>query len=1006
MACDTNDGSKNLLQLANHVLQRIGMKKIECISQCNDKFFHRIYERMLGESLIDQNSKNDTIEVMTKNIQAIIDSLSEDVLGIDISHVSASSIVNKDQEHVRCLLEIFDGLLQYVLEGVDEDVGDDCDDSNLLDENHEILSDVMEEEFGKRNGLHITHAAEYGTDSVTWQSGDNSHTVVWSDVGAHSPSGESTATDELIYIARTSGNSTDELIREAQDIQKDLSISFQNHDYDGGEQKGVEKQSLNHWLTCIPSATSSDSMPHDNANELNRQKVRSKKIKQVKPVAITQQLLEATSPTLLDPSIASSILDEANAPGDDNGECISAFKDSVSTKDDSDLSISSLQVENPTQTILTSTALTSEITPIEPMSSADTESMEITDEKIEAKVCHIQKHRGPTETKSNRQGELPHKIILVDQVEGGKLQSNVDVSLSSAANSRSKQLSELSERLLKLQNEVRPHISNGGQSEVLDADIPIPVALDTQVCENTSTLHENTGKLETDEKAEQVDTVPQKKDKGKVSFQLDSHVDTYEYPLSDTEVDYSVLSSLGAPNQESSSSVLTHKEKKSKNLKKRTQQKRNFTQRHKEQDSSSCADDTTVSSQATPPMEKRYLRRDERLHKLHKSLKAEDKENKQDIMKLSNRYNKHHGKLLNQKKTVEKQSNLQAKRQKQAEVDMEQFSTSPTCRPGRPSLRLKTTSDNKYAAKLSAIYGKGSPRKQLPPTSPAKTSANKGQKRSASTSPVARRRLKTTTPLVLEENQILPLMEEEFPFLHLSPHTAKLMWQKQLRQVGTLRKYGQSHKSLRTRQTIEDAYKKQSALTTMMKKEIEHNRRLKELKERQEQDTVVKRNLKERRQRSARARRYYNEYAVQNKARMLKKRTKEEKIFKQLFEDGLEIQKQRINEMRAYAREQKEKNAKKQQDELDSLENFYKDKFACLAESVAQEKQDLQLREKSQKQVLNKMRTNMRQRMETDLRDIQEQLNTDEDSCFFRQLDADVLKKEFQLATYKASKLK
>ena len=69
----------------------------------------------------------------------------------------------------------------------------------------------------------------------------------------------------------------------------------------------------------------------------------------------------------------------------------------------------------------------------------------------------------------------------------------------------------------------------------------------------------------------------------------------------------------------------------------------------------------------------------------------------------------------------------------------------------------------------------------------------------------------------------------------------------------------------------------------MMKKEIEHTRRIKELKERKDQDTVVKRNLKERRQRSARARRYYNEFAVMNKARMLKKRTKEVSLNFDLF---------------------------------------------------------------------------------------------------------------------------
>ena len=39
--------------------------------------------------------------------------------------------------------------------------------------------------------------------------------------------------------------------------------------------------------------------------------------------------------------------------------------------------------------------------------------------------------------------------------------------------------------------------------------------------------------------------------------------------------------------------------------------------------------------------------------------------------------------------------------------------------------------------------------------------------------------------------------------------------------------------------------------------------------------------------------------------------------------------------------------------------------------------------------------------METDIKSLQQELARDEDSTYFRQLDAETLKKEFQLATYK-----
>ena len=80
--------------------------------------------------------------------------------------------------------------------------------------------------------------------------------------------------------------------------------------------------------------------------------------------------------------------------------------------------------------------------------------------------------------------------------------------------------------------------------------------------------------------------------------------------------------------------------------------------------------------------------------------------------------------------------------------------------------------------------------------------------------------------VVLNEDEILPMMEEEFPFLHLSPHTAKLMWQKQMRQVHTLYKAARSIRPSKAQQQVEDAKKKQEKLAKIIQKELNHNNRL------------------------------------------------------------------------------------------------------------------------------------------------------------------------------------
>lgn len=48
-------------------------------------------------------------------------------------------------------------------------------------------------------------------------------------------------------------------------------------------------------------------------------------------------------------------------------------------------------------------------------------------------------------------------------------------------------------------------------------------------------------------------------------------------------------------------------------------------------------------------------------------------------------------------------------------------------------------------------------------------------------------------------------------------------------------------------------------------------------------------------------------------------------MFRQLFEEGLELQKVRLREQKAYAREQRLEHQRRHQDQIKSMENYYKD---------------------------------------------------------------------------------
>ena len=102
-------------------------------------------------------------------------------------------------------------------------------------------------------------------------------------------------------------------------------------------------------------------------------------------------------------------------------------------------------------------------------------------------------------------------------------------------------------------------------------------------------------------------------------------------------------------------------------------------------------------------------------------------------------------------------------------------------------------------------------------------------------------------------------------------------------------------------------------------------------------------------------------------------------MFRQLFEEGLGLQKIRLREQKAYAKEQRLEHQRQHQDQIESLENYYKDQvshkhnsrtyfcvvskltgvtwraflfqFSLLAEKLAQEREEIQVRKKAQEKV-------------------------------------------------------
>jgi len=68
-----------------------------------------------------------TKEDEIQNTQIVINTLASDVLHTSLAHISGVQVVEYDRETIAHLLEIFSGLLEYILNKIDSDASTDND---------------------------------------------------------------------------------------------------------------------------------------------------------------------------------------------------------------------------------------------------------------------------------------------------------------------------------------------------------------------------------------------------------------------------------------------------------------------------------------------------------------------------------------------------------------------------------------------------------------------------------------------------------------------------------------------------------------------------------------------------------------------------------------------------------------------------------------------------------------------------------------------------------------
>ncbi len=286
------------------------------------------------------------------------------------------------------------------------------------------------------------------------------------------------------------------------------------------------------------------------------------------------------------------------------------------------------------------------------------------------------------------------------------------------------------------------------------------------------------------------------------------------------------------------------------------------------------------------------------------------------------------------------------------------------------------------------------------------------QKRSSSrTGPAVQHCASTTkSRLFIGEDGILNTLLDEFPNLYMSTETIHELWSKHARQLESLAneqrdmesKYLNVDGKSYIQTYLDGVYKKQNLLMDIMRKDLHHMQRKQDLKRKQDAENSLKIHTREQRVQAIKIKRYFEEFHLQQRSKMLKNVTKEEVLFKKLFNESLKIQRERVNEMKRYAKDQRNLNVKVQLNQIESIENFYRNKFQLLNEQLEREKSETALKEKAQHDVLIKMKSKLKNKLESDIRDLQGQLCKDEDFLYWRHLDADRIKTDLKYARYQA----
>ncbi|XP_022620703.1 centrosomal protein of 95 kDa isoform X1 [Seriola dumerili] len=882
----TQEGERDWVDVANHLFSKCHINlKLRKLTDCDANVFIALYENILGEKVPDYIAGPRSQEDDVHNVQSVIDSLSLDYLQISLSHITGENVVRGDKESIKNLLEIFDGLLEYLNEEISEESQNSEELNNGLSE--DVLGETKESASCNVTGHKETKlegASLSSTGESTAQSSKHSlHSSNTEDMGS---------TSEFIGLgvsARTFTGKQEGLVVPPQ--TSDAITSSGPLD----AQDAPLTEPLHSAVTLQPPNQSNTPHRPDTDPQAPIQPPTaaglSKGHAEKEADSVTTEIPKAAAETVVSNGLQSPPLCQSPAASEKSLSSQQRARTDVEGETLEPTNGGPRRVLFRTQPDVLFLTLQDEMGSITP-SPPDTEEEERDEE-------------GPSYTRRLQGRRIDHRERTYLS---NRLEEDFEEPLTYRRQSNRKaeeelhQISEkLSHRLEELDEMLKRVLGESGES-----------------CEA--------------------------REEDKQSHHSDSIMECRKTPRQTTV--------SGTPEAES-----MHR---------------------------------TRSLSPSPPRARRSLQ-GQLENAVAEALSLDDRRQTNLTVSDHSRQgelrhrlsHRKHSKYLENKAYEEELKRYEDKQR--ADLDKARLNAQEAEREYREAI-LKDVS-------------------QGPRASPARTKAQHKSQRNTQTTPARRRQEapRKTPSMKVKENELLPVLLEELPHLHISPHALGRMWEQQMQQVDRLHTLSSPHSHQRRSKLssqVEEAQRKHDLLVEIIRKEQDHNRRLRDFKERIQQQKSTQNRLKEQRQQIARAKKYHNDYHVQHRARLMRARTKEERMFRQLFEEGLELQKVRMREQRAFAREQRLEHQRRHQDQIKSLENYYKDQFSLLAEKLAQERQDIQVRKKAQEKALLKMKRELRSRMEREIGELQKIIIQNDEDDYFQDLEVQRLRNRVQMASF------